>query len=132
VFSDDGEPEERDAPALRPGAHSPTAGIRHMTAAVLQLQEARVAAAGGAAGGAASACGRAATVAGYLSGGADGEAADAAGDSDGIAGDSMSGTGSAWASLGGFDSDAWASTRRSTPTADLARRLAEVRAGMRR
>lgn len=42
VWSDDGEPEEMDAPPLRPGAHSPTAGVRHMSQAVLQAQESRV------------------------------------------------------------------------------------------
>lgn len=55
VFLDDGEPEERDAPALRPGAHSHTAGIRHMTATVLKLEDARAATASATASGTAGA-----------------------------------------------------------------------------
>eukprot|EP00892_Ulva_mutabilis_P007910 jgi/Ulvmu1/5491/UM023_0027.1 len=43
VWSDDGEPEEMDAPPLRPGAHSPTAGWRSGSQAVLQAQESRAA-----------------------------------------------------------------------------------------
>lgn len=43
VWSDDGEPEEMDAPPLRPGAHSPTGRIQHVSQAVYQAQESRVA-----------------------------------------------------------------------------------------
>lgn len=134
VFSDDGEPEERDAPALRPGAHSPTAGIRHMTAAVMQLEDARVAAsaAAAAAGGAAAPGGGATTnqtarMSMSMPGG--GIFGTTWMDSEAEEGHSIGG---AWASMGGFESDVWARARKSTPTADLARRLAEVRAGSRR
>lgn len=132
VFSDDGEPEERDAPALRPGAHSPTAGIRHMTATVMKLEDARVAAASAAAAPegdapAGAESDRAARMSMSVPGGCawgnmwmENEAEDG------------NPIGGAWASMGGFESDAWTRARKSTPTADLARRLAEVRAGTRR
>lgn len=143
VFSDDGEPEERDAPALRPGAHSPTAGIRHMTAAVLQLEDARVAAAsvaatgdgGGNGGGSLHLNSRGGAAAARMSmsvpgGGAWGNTWMESEEDEGLG--QAAGVGS-WTSMGGFESDAWNRARKSaTPTADLARRLAEVRAGSRR
>jgi hypothetical protein len=125
VFSDDGKPEERDAPALRPGAHSPTAGIRHMTATLMQLEDARIAAASAATGDS-----QTARMSMSVPGGAwsntwmESEAGDSQGNP-------LGGVPGAWASMGGFESDVWARARKSTPTADLARRLAELRAGSR-
>lgn len=134
MFSDDGEPEERGAPALRPGAHSPTAGIRHMTATVLQLEDARVAAASAAAAADAADStqtgppARGARMSMSVPGGG------AWGNTwmDRELDDAQPVGGGSWASMGGFESDVGARARKSTPTADLARRLAEVRAGSRR
>lgn len=125
VFSDDGEPEERDAPALRPGAHSPTAGIRHMTATILQLEDARIAAASASAG-AASTASAAQSPPARMSMSVPGSAPWGGSiwmDSEPDVGPGATG---AWSSMGGFETRAG---RSGTSTADLARRLAAVRAG---
>lgn len=101
VWSDDGEPEEVDAPPLRPGAHSPTGRIRHVSQAVYQAHESRVA---------------------RQSAGAPGSV---------VAGMSSLGGDGGYGSGAEEDEEPWLKVQQmsesSTPVADLAKRLAHLR-----
>lgn len=101
VWSDDGEPEEMDAPPLRPGVHSPTGRIRHVSQAVYQAQELRAA---------------------RQSTGAPGSA---------VGGMSSLGADGGYGSGAEEDEEPWLKVQQmsesSTPVADLAKRLAHIR-----